>query len=108
MSPDEIRALPPYWLRMIVLIEARAAPRLKTVEGLWRRSTRSRPGRMTDFIRDERLLPEAEIDQIAAEAPTALVRFQDAVASVSVDSRPTLATWLERFHEGTISAPAAA
>lgn len=108
MSPDEIRALPPYWLRMIVLIEARAAPRLKTVEGLCRRSTRSRPGRMTDFIRDERLLPEAEIDQIVAEAPTALVRFQDAVASVSVDSRPTLATWLERFHEGTISAPATA
>ena len=34
MKPDEVRSLSPEWLRTIVLIEARAAPRLKTVEGL--------------------------------------------------------------------------
>ena len=98
MKPDEVRALPAYWLRMIVLIEARAAPRLRTVEGLWRRSTRSKPGRMTDFIRAERLLPQAEIDHIAASAPTSLVRFQEMAAHQPLDARPTLETWLERFH----------
>ena len=67
IRPDEVRALPAWCLRLIVLIEARAEPRLRTVEGLWRRSTRTRPGRITDFIRAERLLPEAEIDATVAE-----------------------------------------
>lgn len=98
MKPHEVRALPEYWLRMIVLIEARAAPRLRTVEGLWRRSTKSKPGRMTDFIRMERLLPKAEIDHIIASAPTSLVRFQEMAAHQPLDTRPTLETWLERFH----------
>ena len=47
-----------------MLVEARAAPRLHTVEGLWRRSTRARPGSMTAFIRDEHLLPADEIDLV--------------------------------------------
>jgi hypothetical protein len=98
MKEDEVRALPTYWLRMIVLIEARAAPRLRTVEGLWRRSTRSRPGRMTDFIRAERLLDPAEVDEIVRTAPTELVRFQDVAASHPIETRPTLDTWLTRFH----------
>ncbi|MCW1431998.1 hypothetical protein OLX23_23045 [Novosphingobium sp. JCM 18896] len=98
MKPDEVRALPAYWLRMIVLIEARAAPRLQTVEGLWRRSTKTKPGRMTDFIRVERLLPEAEIDEIVASAPTSLVRFQEMAAHYDLDNRPSLETWLQRFH----------
>src|SRR3546814_12252741 len=59
---SDLRALPSWCLRLIVLVEARAAPRLRTVEGLWRRSTRTRPGRMTDFIRAEELLPAADID----------------------------------------------
>lgn len=63
MKPDEVRSLPLYRLRMILLIEARAAPRLRTVEGLWRRSTKAKPGRMTDFIRVERLLHPDEIDE---------------------------------------------
>lgn len=98
MKVDEVRALPDYWLRMIVLIEARAAPRLRTVEGLWRRATKTRPGRMTDFIREERLLPEAEIDSIIASAPTSLVRFQEMAAHHPPETRPTLETWLQRFH----------
>ena len=110
MKPPEVRALPGYWLRMIVLIEARAAPRLRTVEGLWRRSTKSKPGRMTDFIREERLLSEAEIDDIIASAPTSLVRFQEMAAHHPLDTRPTLETWLERFHaithQGGMSAQA--
>ncbi|MGE4404392.1 hypothetical protein [Pseudomonas sp.] len=98
MKPAEVRALPDYWLRMIVLIEARAAPRLRTVEGLWRKSTKTRSGRMTDFIREEGLLPESEIDDIIASAPTSLVRFQEKAAHLPLETRPTLETWLQRFH----------
>lgn len=98
MKPDEVRALPAYWLRTIVLIEARAAPRLRSVEGLWRKSTRTRPGRMTDFIREEGLLPSAEIDHIIAEAPADLVRFQERAAAIPLETRPSLSTWLDRFH----------
>lgn len=98
MKPEELRQVPAHWLRLIVLIEARAAPRLRTVEGLWRRSTKTRPGRMTDFIRAERLLPADEIDRIIADAPADLVRFQQAAGDIAIESRPTLESWLERFH----------
>ncbi|WP_239806002.1 hypothetical protein [Croceicoccus hydrothermalis] len=100
MKPEEIRALPPRWLRIIVLIEARAAPRLRTVEGLWRKSTKTKPGRMTDFIRTERLLPEDEIDTIVASAPADLVRFQQIAATQPIGTRPHLAAWLDQFHAG--------
>lgn len=99
MKPDEVRALPAYWLRMIVLIEARAAPRLRSVEGLWRKTTRNRPGRMTDFIREEHLLPTAEIDAIMESAPLELVGFQEAAARKDIAARPALASWLDRFHD---------
>lgn len=98
MKPDEVRALPPWCLRLIVLVEARAAPRLRTVEGLWRKSTKTRPGKMTDFIRAERLLDGAEIDEIVATAPLDLVRFQDIAAGVPLEERATMASWLERFN----------
>lgn len=98
MKPDEVRALPERWLRTIVLIEARAAPRLKTVEGLWRKSTRARSGRMTDFIRAEGLLSDTEIDRIITEAPGDLVRFQERAATQSAEERPAMGEWLDRFH----------
>lgn len=100
IRPDEVRALPAWCLRLIVLIEARAEPRLRTVEGLWRRSTRTKPGRITDFIRAEQLLPGAEIDAIRRDAPTELIRFQDAAAIVPVTERPTMEAWLESFNAG--------
>ncbi|MDX3911157.1 MAG: hypothetical protein QHC67_15260 [Sphingobium sp.] len=100
MKPDEVRALPSWCLRLIILVEARAAPRLRTVEGLWRRSTRSRPGRMTDFIRREALLPASEIEAIVAEAPADLIRFQDAAALIPLAERPAMTDWLERFNAG--------
>ena len=92
--------MPAWCLRLIVLIEARAAPRLHTVEGLWRRSTRTRPGRITDFIRAEKLLPQAEISEILRTAPTDLLRFQDAAALVPVSERPTMEQWLADFTAG--------
>jgi hypothetical protein len=96
--PDEIRGLPQWCLRLIVLVEARAAPRLHTVEGLWRRSTRARPGSMTAFIRDEHLLPADEIDRIIRDAPLDLIRFQDVAAVIPLAERPTMGDWLDRFH----------
>jgi hypothetical protein len=100
IKPDEVRALPAWCLRVIVLIEARAAPRLRTVEGLWRRSTRTRPGRITDFIRAERLLAPEEIGAIIRSAPAELVRFQDAAALIPIAERPTMETWLAEFNAG--------
>ena len=100
MKPGEVRALPAWCLRLIVLVEARAAPRLHTVEGLWRRSTSTRPGRMTDFIRAEELLPAADIDAIIRDAPAALIRFQDVAAHVPLPERPVMTEWLETFNAG--------
>ena len=97
MTPQELRELPDWCLRVIVLVEARAAPRLRTVEGLWRSTSKSRPGRMTDFIRSDRLLPSTEIDAIIADAPAELVAFQQGVAEADLAERPHLADWLTRF-----------
>ncbi|MET3436048.1 hypothetical protein [Sphingomonas sp. 1185] len=99
MQVDEVRALPRHELRVIVLIEARAAPRLRNVEGLWRRSTRARPGSMTAFIRQEALLDPEEIDAIIATAPPDLIAFQQVAATLPLESRATMKSWLERFHE---------
>lgn len=104
MKPDEVRALPAWCLRLIVLVEARAAPRLRTVEGLWRRSTSTRPGRMTDYIRAEELLPAADIDAIIRDAPADLIRFQDVAAHVPLPERPAMAEWLETFNAGLLEA----
>lgn len=100
IRPEEVRALPLWCLRVIVLIEARAAPRLRTVEGLWRRSTKTKPGRITDFIRAEQLLPSEEIDSIIRHTPAELLRFQDAAALVPVMERPTMEEWLADFTAG--------
>lgn len=100
MKPDEVLTLPRWSLLIIVLIEASAAPRLRTVEGLWRRATSSRPGAMTDFIRARGLLGDAEIDTIIAGAPVELVRFQAVAAGLPLEERPALAEWLDQFNAG--------
>lgn len=103
-QPQEIRDLPRWCLRLIVLVEARAAPRLHTVEGLWRKGTKARPGRMTDFIRNEGLLPAREVDRIWNTAPTDLIRFQDVAASIPIEERPTMRDWIDRFNAGVVAA----
>lgn len=108
MKPDEVRSLPAWCLRMIVLVEARAAPRLRTVEGLWRSSTKTRPGKITDFILAEQLLPADEVATIVADAPLELVRFQDVAGLVPIEERPTMASWLSRFDAGFTAAEARA
>ena len=97
-KPHEIRSLPRWCLRLIVLMEARAAPRLRTVEGLWRTSTKARPGAMTAFIRQEQLLDAREIDTIIADAPSGLIDFQSAAAALPLEDRPALKSWLDRFN----------
>lgn len=101
-KPFEIEALTKRELRLIVLLEARAAPRLRNVEGLWRKSTKGirsekKPGSMTVFIREKGLLPENEIDRIWNECPTALVTWQEAHAETPIESRPALLEWIEFF-----------
>lgn len=99
---DELRSLPRWCLRLIVLVEARAAPRLRTVEGLWRSSTAARPGSMTAFIREQRLLEPEEIDAIIAGAPVELVDFQRVAAAIPVKQRPVMWDWIDRFNREAI------
>lgn len=98
--PEEVMTLPAWCLRLIVLVEARAKPRLRTVEGLWRKSTRTRPGMMTDFIRAKNLLDPREIDDIIAHAPQDLLAFQEVAALIPVEERPHMSEWLDRFNAG--------
>lgn len=100
--PAEIRALPIQQLRQIVLIEARARPRLRNVDGLWRtavkgaRGAEARPGAMTDFIRQEGLLDPEEIEAIVAMAPQSLLRWQASVAQTEAP-RAELRRWTTVF-----------
>lgn len=110
MTCDEVRSLPAENLRLIVLMEARAKPRLRSCEGLWRSTTKgsrgreARPGSMTEFIRRERLLDPVEVEQIIATTPRELLTFLDGAARTPADIRPTMGSWLERFNAG-LSAP---
>jgi hypothetical protein len=78
MQPDEVRDLNKDQLRRIVVMEARAKPRLRVIEGLWGRSTKKRPGSMTVFIRQEGLLDGDEIDRIIATVPQEIIANQEA------------------------------
>lgn len=98
MKPAEVRALPPDKLRRIVIMEARAKPRLETIEGLWRngvkgtRGGEKKPGSMTEFIRQEGLLPAAEIEQLSKRIPLEIVSNQERHAKSE-----EIPTWEEFF-----------
>lgn len=88
MQPAEVRELSPNHLQRIVLMEARAKPRLEKIEGLWRNGVKGkkdpaakRPGRMSDFIRSEKLLPAEVIDRIEASAPKELIDRAEAFSN---------------------------
>jgi hypothetical protein len=101
-KPAELHALPAALLRRIVLLEARAKPRLRRIDGLWRkpvkghRGATARPGSMTEYIRNAQLLPADEIDRIIALAPQGLTRWQEAVAQLPAP-RPELREWIALF-----------
>lgn len=104
IKPDEVMELSDDELRVIILMEARAKPRLRNVDGLWRRpvlgrrGATPRPGSITQFIRDRGLLPPDEVDHIVATAPAELLAFQSAQAALPVEERTSMGCWLERFH----------
>ncbi len=101
MKPHELHSMPAALLRRIVLMEARAKPRLKNVDGLWRkpvlgkRGATPRPGSMTEYIREQALLPAQVIESITAVAPQSLVRWQQAMGQLA--QRPDLKEWLQLF-----------
>lgn len=84
-------------------MEARALPRLRNCDGLWRkpikgvRTGRPRPGSMTEYIRSAQLLPAHEIDLIQQAAPKALTEFQTAQAALDSKDRAPLSEWLKLF-----------
>lgn len=101
MKPWELHTLSARHLRSIVVMEARAHPRLLAyaekkgwpkghgnpiVEGLWRKAVKGmrgatpHPGQMTQYIRDQGLLPASEIDFLWEEVPKQLIRFQEEYA----------------------------
>ncbi|MBD2745809.1 hypothetical protein IC232_03770 [Microvirga sp. BT688] len=102
-KPHELHELEKPLLRRIVLMEARAKPRLREVDGLWRKPVKGcrgatpRPGSMTEYIVDKGLLPEEEVRMIVEKAPQHLMSFQDAVADIDISLRPELQRWIDLF-----------
>src|SRR5208337_1436362 len=86
MKPWEINELSEDHLKHIVRIEARAHPRLRSVEGLWRSTVKgsrggtAKPGSMTKYIREKHLLPEDVIDEIWYTTPQDIIKFQKGYA----------------------------
>ena len=91
MKTWEVRALPEDELKRIVVMEARAKPRLQKIQGLWgvgikgTRGGDKRPGSMTQFIRDEGLLPAEVIDKLITDTPKEIVSYQQGYAQAVKD-----------------------
>ncbi|MEN0095933.1 MAG: hypothetical protein AAGB30_11160 [Pedobacter sp.] len=85
-KPAELLEFKKEYLRYIIAMEARAFPRLEKIEGLWRNGTKGtrggikRPGKMTDFIIEEKLLPKIEVEKIWSSAPKDIIRNQEIFA----------------------------
>lgn len=97
MKPEELRALPAFWHHRIVLLEARAQHRLRTIEGLWRRSTKSRPGSMTTFLEAEGLVSPSLAAWIKSHALASLDQFLTDAAATEPANREPLDTWIAWF-----------
>jgi hypothetical protein len=76
MQPEEIEALPAEKLCRIVVLEARAKPRFRTIKGLWGTGTKERSGSITEFIRKQKLLPADVIERLQREVPGEIVAYQ--------------------------------
>jgi hypothetical protein len=83
MKPRELHDLTPEKLKRIVVIEARAKPRLTDIDGLWRKPVKGmrgatpRPGSMTEYIRSSGLLPAEEIDRLITVTPTQAITAEE-------------------------------
>lgn len=95
MKPWEVDALPADKLRRIVRMEARANPRLRTCEGLWRSTVKGtrggtpKPGSMTKYIRDKGMLPPEEIDHIWNTTPQDIIEYQEGYAAALESGKVT-------------------
>lgn len=95
-KPAEIETLPPRNLELIVLLESAAAPRLRTIEGLWRKTTlgrgkaQPRPGSMTQYIVDHALLAPERIAEIRTDILTSLLQH----TKRHTGTNRTMAEWL--------------
>ena len=76
MKPWEVSELGAPQLCRIVIMEARTKPSLTKIEGLWRRPVKGtrggikKPGSMTEYIREQGLLPAVQIDNLIRLTPT--------------------------------------
>lgn len=86
-QPEELHELKKVYLRYIVIMEARAEPRLEKIQGLWRngvkgtRGGKKKPGRITDYIIEHKLLPAEEVEDLRRRAPAELIANQQAYAN---------------------------
>jgi hypothetical protein len=121
----ELAEVDPDKLRRIVILEARVRGRhleyakakgwprgegVPLVEGLWRRSVKGcrgatpRPGSMTEYIRQQHLLPAAEIDALIAATPQCHFSAEDFAAHGISGWQE----WIARICEGAQQAAARA
>ena len=102
-KPDELESFPTSEHARLVLLEARAAPRLRNCDGLWRKPIKGRngatprPGSMTEHILATGSLPPEEIDQIKQQAIPMLEEWCSSIGDEPVDERPPISIWLEEF-----------
>ncbi|WP_143774017.1 hypothetical protein [Niastella vici] len=81
-QPEELLEYKKKYLRYIVIMEARAEPKLTSILGLWRngikgtKNGKPKPGRMTDFIIAEGLLSENEVNDLRQKAPIEIINNQ--------------------------------
>lgn len=87
MKPAEVDELQPDLLQRIVKMEARAKPRLTTTEGLWRKTTKAKPGMITEYIRQKGLLKSEDIDRLIAAVPEDIVGYQAGYALAKAEGR---------------------
>jgi len=105
MKPEEVRQLAKEYLRRIVVMEARAKPRLTSINGLW-----AKKASMTHFIREERLLPHEEIDRLIAMVPEEklLRRDVEAGTEAALAQFPKWEAFLAELRSAEFQAPSTA
>jgi len=102
-QPMELDTFPPSEHARLVLLEARAEPRLRNCDGLWRKPIKGRngaiprPGSMTQHLRERETLVPGEIDQIRNEAVPLLDAWCSTIGDDPVEERPEISIWLRQF-----------
>ena len=114
MKPQEIDELPMHLLPRIVIMEARAKPRLTDIDGLWRKGCKgtrgsvARPGSITEYIRQRVICPRGRDSHLGAillfpercerRAKMAQANQHLAKASKGEERTPTSESWPGFFY----------